>query len=54
MKNNAENIYGAHKHANNKKEHTDPKQDSYDPIVSYNLLYLRCDAKKVSNVSSFR
>ena len=37
LKNNAENIYGAHKHANNKKEHTDPKQDSYDPIVSYNL-----------------
>ena len=42
LKNNAENIYGAHKHANNKKEHADPKQDSYDPIVSYNL------SKKVS------
>lgn len=33
LKSNAADIHDVHKHANNKKEHSDASIDSYDPLV---------------------
>ena len=38
LKGNAENIFNVHKHANNKREHSNSNDNSYDPSVSKNLL----------------
>ena len=34
LKGNAENIFNVHKHANNKRDHSNPNDNSYDPSVS--------------------
>lgn len=34
LKENAENIFSVHKHANNKRDHPNPNDNSYDPSVS--------------------
>lgn len=36
LKSNAQDIQDVHKHANNKKEHSDSSNDSYDPMVILN------------------
>ena len=35
LKSNMEVIFATHKHANNKRDHPDPAQDSYDPSVIF-------------------
>lgn len=37
LKSNAQDIQDVHKHANNKKEHSDSSNDSYDPMVMHFL-----------------
>ena len=34
LKGNAENIFNVDKHANNKRDHPNPNDNSYDPSVS--------------------
>ena len=38
LKGNADNIFNVHKHANNKRDHSNSNDNSYDPSVSKNLL----------------
>ena len=58
LKGNAENIFNVHKHANNKRNHPNPNDNSYDPSVSSCPLCSRANGpiyySFYSNISTMR